>query len=181
MKNFYIAILLSLVVTTSAFADNSGKAYIAADIGRASYIPATIYNDPLMYYVAGGYHFSKRWAAEIGYAKLNNSTTCTLFKCDTFSVSSTQIAVIFSQPLTEQLDLIVKLGQANHSVNESGTGPSAYSNTVSKSSVMYGIGAQYHVSSKVSVRAQYSDYGDLVSTSPTTKATSLTAGVIYNF
>jgi opacity protein-like surface antigen len=190
MKKNNIAMLLSLVVASSAYADDSGKIYIATDIGGVIYTNATtynvasIYNNPLMYNIAFGYHFSRRWAAEIGYAKFNDSTTCGSFNCNTLSISSNQIAAIFSQPLSEQLDLIVKLGQANHSVNESATGilgGSGYSNTASKSSVMYGLGVQYNISSKFSVRAQYTDYGELTSSSSPLKATSITAGAIYNF
>jgi opacity protein-like surface antigen len=50
---------------------------------------------------------------------------------------------------------------------------------VNKSSILYGVGSQYHVSPKVNVRLLYEDYGDFNDTSPSQNLTAFSIGIIY--
>ena len=186
MKKIYIAMLLSLIFATPALADSSGKAYIAADVGRATFVPATIYDNPGMVRIAGGYHFSPLFAAEIGYTKFSDLTAAvrggTSSGTISISTSSLQAVAVARLPLNSTFDLTAKLGMSNNAISAKETGNTTLTNdNFSTTSLMYGVGAQYHVTSQVSVRAQYEDYGALPDSSPTIKLTAFSAGVVYNF
>ena len=184
MKKIYSAILLSLAMTTPALADSSGKVYIAADVGRATFVPATIYDNPNMARIAGGYHFDSMFSAEVGYTKFSNLSyiiTGTTPGILSISTSSLQAVAVARMPLNSTFDLTAKLGFSNNAISAEVTG----NNTLidpnpSKTSLMYGIGAQYHLNSQISVRVQYEDYGDLPDFD-SVNLTAFSAGVMYNF
>jgi OmpA-OmpF porin, OOP family len=179
MKKIAIAALLSAFVATPALADNTGKAYIAADLGSASYSNTSPYPNPGMFRIAGGYHFSPMLAAELGYTGFGDSNVTVGALSGTLSASSVQIALVGSLPLNEKFDLIGKLGMANNTEKE--VVSDGYSATNSQSSVLWGIGAQYHVNTQFSVRAQYEDYGNFNNWTSPMKATTFSLGVAYDF
>lgn len=183
MKKNYIAILLSLMIATPALADNTSKAYIAADVGRGTFVPSSNYDSPSLTRIAGGYHFSKFIATEIGYTKFSDVTTILTSGTFTLSTTSLHAVAIGSYPLTPKFDLTAKLGMSQNTLNGKATGSVTIvgGNPTSTNSVMYGVGVQYHLSSQFSVRGQYEDYGALNSTSPTVNMTAFSAGVMYNF
>lgn len=186
MKKIYIALLLSFMIATPALADNTGKAYIAADVGRAIFVPAIIYDNPAMVRIAGGYHFSPMFAAEIGYTKFSDLTAAvtggTSSGTISISTSSLQAVAVARLPLNSKFDLTAKLGMSNNAISAKATGNITLINSnLSTTSLMYGVGAQYHLNPQFSVRAQYEDYGALPDSSPTIKLTAFSAGVVYNF
>lgn len=175
MKRIAIAALLASFVAAPALAASTGKAYIAGDLGFANYSNVGPYPNPGMVRIAGGYHFSPMLAAEIGYTSFADSN----FGYGTLSASSFQMAGVVSLPLNAKLDLLGKLGLANNSAKE--TNYAGYYASYSQSSLMFGVGAQYHLDSQLSIRAQYEDYGNFQSYSPAMKATTVSMGVAYNF
>ena len=183
MKKINIAILMSLMAASSAYADNTGKAYIAADAGRANFVPTQTYDNPTMIRIAGGYHFSPLLAVEIGYTKFSEVSAYYTSGKITLSTTSLHAVAIGSYPLTPKFDLTAKLGMSQNTLDAKATGNVTIvgGNPTTTSSVMYGVGVQYHVTSKVSIRGQYEDYGALNSTSPTVNMTATSVGVIYNF
>lgn len=179
MKRIAIAALLASFVAAPALAASTGKAYIAGDLGFASYTNAGYFANPGMVRIAGGYHFSPMLAAEIGYTSFADSTYSNWAGSATLSASSFQIAAVGSLPLNAKFDLIGKLGMANNSMKV--TDSTGYYATDSQSSLMFGVGAQYHLDSQLSIRAQYEDYGNFERYSPAMKATTVSLGVAYNF
>jgi OOP family OmpA-OmpF porin len=183
MKKIYIAMLLSLMIATPALADNTRKAYIAADLGRAAYVPAYGFDSTGMARIAGGYHFSQFIAAEIGYTKISDVTAT--YTSGTYAQSTTSLhaVAIGSYPLTPKFDLTAKLGVSQNTTTGKATGGVVITgaNPFITTSVMHGVGVQYHLTSRVSIRGQYEDYGAINSTSPTVNMTAFSAGVMYNF
>lgn len=175
MKKIAIVALLASFVAAPALAANTGKAYVAGDLGFASYSNVGPYPNPGMVRIAGGYHFNPMLAAEIGYTSFADST----FGYGTLSASSFQVAGVLSLPINAKFDLLGKLGMANNSAKE--TNYYGYYASYSQSSLMFGVGAQYHLDSQLSIRAQYEDYGNFQSYSPAMKATTVSLGVAYNF
>jgi OOP family OmpA-OmpF porin len=176
MKRIAIAALLASFVAAPALAaNNTGKAYIAGDLGFATYSNMSPYPNPGMVRIAGGYHFSPMLAAEIGYTSFADST----FGYGTLSASSFQVAGVLSLPLNAKFDLLGKLGLANNSEKE--TVYPGYSASYSHSSILFGVGAQYHLDSQLSIRVQYEDYGDFDNYFKPMKATTVSVGVVYNF
>lgn len=178
MKKIAVAALLSTFIAAPALAANAGRAYVAGDLGLATYTnTAGVYSNPGMLRIAGGFHFNQNVAAEIGYTMFGDTTNSAGI---TLSASSLQFAVVGSLPLNAQFDLIGKLGMANNSEKYSDAwGPLA---TYSHSSLMFGIGAEFHVDRQLSIRAQYEDYGNFDNDYYfPMKATTLSLGAAYSF
>jgi opacity protein-like surface antigen len=180
MKKIAIAVLLSAFVATPAVAaDNTGKYYIAGDLGTTTYSNMSPFPNPGVVRIAGGYHFSPSVAAEIGYSMFGDSTINYGFGSSTLTASSFQIAAVGSLPLSPEFDLIGKLGLSNNSAKITDTFLGSAS--TSQSSLLIGLGAQYHINSQVSMRLLYDNYGKFDNVSPEMKATSVSLGVAYNF
>ena len=176
MKRIVIAaLLLASFVAAPALADNTGKAYIAGDLGFANYSNTSPFSSPGMVRIAGGFHFSPMLAAEIGYTSFGDSSV----GGTTLSASSFQVAAVGNLPLNAKFDLIGKLGIANNSEKYSDAWGTFAS--YSQSSLMFGLGAQYHLDKQLSIRAQYEDYGDFDNYFQPMKATTVSMGVAYNF
>jgi OOP family OmpA-OmpF porin len=178
MKRIVFTALLSVFIATPALADNTGRFYVAGDIGSATYsgLPAG-WSNPNVIRVAGGFHYSPVFALELGYSRFGDSTYH--YAPAVTSASSFQIAAIGRLPLNQQFDLIGKLGLASNVEDYSdATGNAA---SYSRGDLLIGFGAQFNVNSQVSVRALYDNYGKFDKFFPPMKATSLSLGVVCNF
>lgn len=180
MRKIAIVMLLTIFVATPALADNIGKYYVAGDLGSATYSNVSAFPNPKVFRISAGYHYRQKLAAEVGYSVFGDSTAAGVGGSATLSATSFQIAAVSSRPLSTDLDLIIRLGLAYNS----GKATNSLGKSVNNSyyAMVWGLGAQYHVSSQVSVRAQYDDYGQFenVVASPM-KATAVSLGVVYNF
>lgn len=190
MKKVIVASLLSAFVATPALADNTGKFYVAGDIGSASYTNVTVaagtYPNPGMLRIAGGYHFSPTFAAELGISGFGDSVLSSGTSSGTVKASSVQIAAVGSLPLNSRFDLFGKVGIAANKnqidVQTSGVTTASYSS--SQSSLLVGFGAQYHINSQLSVRAQYENFGSFGkfgTTGQDMKVSAFSMGVAYDF
>jgi OOP family OmpA-OmpF porin len=175
MKKIIAAALLSTAFATPAFAEGTGF-YGALDLntwdlsnkGGAS-------NPSTGYRIAGGYHFTPNWGAELGYAASGNGDA----GGQNYDVESTQIAVTGTYPINEQFDIFAKLGYAMNKLK--GDATSGCSNC-SKDDYLYGVGAQYNFNKQFGIRLQYEDIGKVTDTgTDDSKATNYSLGVVYNF
>jgi OOP family OmpA-OmpF porin len=179
MKKIAIISLLSICIAAPALADNTDKPYVAVDLGSATYSNVSPFPNPGMIRIAGGYHFNKYLAGEIGYTKFGDSTFIATGGSATLTASAFQIAAVGSYPLNEQFDLLGKLGITSNKASANNTlGMSINS---SESSVLYGVGAQYHFNSQISVRAQYENYGKFENVSSPMEASTISLGLVFNF
>jgi OOP family OmpA-OmpF porin len=190
MKKIVIVSIVSAFAATPALADNTGHFYMAADLGSASYSNVTVgagtYPNPGMIRIAGGYHFSPIFAAEVGYSRFGDSTITAGTASGTVSASSAQAALVGSLPLTPQFDLIGKIGVASnkHKIDATSSGVTVVSMSSSQNDLLIGLGAQYNFNSQLSMRAQYESFGkfgDFGTTGVAMKASALSVGVAYNF
>jgi len=183
MKKIALITLLSASIATPALADNTGKFYVAGDLGSATYSNIGGWPNPGVVRIAGGYHFSPQVAAEIGYSKFGDSTLTGPGGSGTLSASSFQVAAIGTLPLSTQFDLLGKIGIANNSYNVTGNifGLGFFSGSSSQSDLLVGLGAQFHVNSQVTLRGQYDNYGKFENVSSPMKASSLSVGITYDF
>lgn len=184
MKKIAMIALLYACIATPALADNTGKFYVAGDLGSATYTNMSPFPNPNVLRIAGGYHFSPNLAAEVGYSKFGDSTVNFIGSgTATVSASSFQIAAVGTLPLSPQFDLIGKLGLANNSETDSLTvfGVGSASGSYSQTDLLVGLGAQFHVNQEVSLRLLYDNYGKFDNFSSPMKASSVSVGVVYNF
>lgn len=187
MKKNILAIVLLCSIAVPAFADNTGKYYMAVDLGKASLSNVTIatgvtFPNPGMIRIAGGYHFSPMLAAEVGYSKFGDSTLDFGGSQATLAMSSFHVAAVGTYPLNPQFDLIGKLGLSSNSAKLTGTGALAGINsTDSKTDLLIGFGAQYNINEQASIRAQYESFGAMDSSSTPIKATAFSLGYVHNF
>lgn len=190
MKKLIVALLLSAFVATPALADNTGKYYVAGDFGSARYTNVTVvagtYPNPGMVRIAGGYHFSPALAVELGISGFGDSTLTTGVSSGTITASSFQIAAVGSMPLSSQFDLFGKVGIAanKNQIDVKLSGVTVGSVSSSQSSLLVGVGAQYHINSQFSVRAQYENFGSFGkfgTTGQDMKVSAISMGVAYDF
>jgi OOP family OmpA-OmpF porin len=174
MRKIIAAALISSAFATPAFAegaDGSGF-YGALDTNTWSLNSKAPGQDNLSmgFRIAGGYHFTRNWGAELGYAQSGNGTINGL----DYHVESTQLAAVGTYPLNDQFDLFAKLGVAANKLAGNTTG--------SKNDLLYGVGGQYNFNKQVGVRLQYEDIGK-VSDTPgyDSKASNIALGLAYNF
>jgi opacity protein-like surface antigen len=179
MKKIALVAFLSAVFATPALADNTGKFYGAIDLGSATYNNMSPFPNPGAFRISGGYHYSPVVSAEVGYTKFGDSTITNGFNSATVSASSLQIAAVAAFPLASQFDVLGKFGIAMNSGKATNTfGASA---STSKTDLYFALGAQYHINTQLSVRAQYENMGKFENATNPMSASVISAGVAYDF
>lgn len=195
MKKIAIVALLSAFAATPALADNTGKFYGALDAGRLflnntsqQTTNSNAFPNPGALRIVGGYHYSPMLAVELGYTLVGDAKIISALAELTSQSSARQVAAVGTYPVNTEFDLIGKLGLSMNSNKLTGTGTAAGLNTENSSTtLMYGIGAQYHTSQKFSIRVQYEDFDKSTVSDNLTNATwkvgstMFSAGLVYNF
>ncbi len=189
MKKLAIAALLSVFIATPALADDTGTFYFGADFGVAKCCNLTNYSgypgwsNPAEFSLSGGYHFTPVLAVEMRYSSFGDSNGTVSGGSGgvpaTLSLSSFQIALVGSLPVGEQFDLLGRIGLASNA--EDYSDPVNGYGSYSQSDFTYGLGAQFHVSPQVSLRAMYNNYGKFDNYDPPVKVSSFTLGMVYDF
>lgn len=184
MKKIIFAALLLVSTITVASADNTGKSYVAADLGRAKFTRASTFDSDAfgIVRIAGGHYFNPQFALEAAYVKFGDNVYTGTSGTATFSTHIYQVAGVMSFPLTTEWDLTAKLGIAHKSTKGSATGNVniVNSNPFTLNSITYAVGAQYHLSPSVTLRGQYENFGEYSSGSDV-YITAFSAGVVYMF
>lgn len=182
-----IVVLLSAFIATPAMAESF---YGALDVGQAKAkdactgLPAGVTgckDTATLYRIAGGYQFVPMWGAEVSYAAYGKESAGTLGALsEDWQLSSFQVSGTGTFPLGNAFSLIGKLGIARTEIKLSGGVANV---NATKTSLAYGIGAQYDFTKSVAVRAQYEGLGTVgdANTTGTTKVTLLSAGVVLKF
>ena len=176
-----IAVALFTLFAAPAFAESTGF-YGALDVNTwtLSNKGTGVENPSAGIRVAGGYHFTPNWGAEIGYTESGNGTTS--IPAD-YKITSAQMAVTGTYPVNEQFDLFAKLGYAANKMTGAAT---AGCPDCSKNDFLYGFGAQFNFNKQFGVRLQYEDIGKVADSimagqTDQPKAANISLGVVYNF
>lgn len=186
MKKVLAAAFLSVLVATPALAQSAGKSYLALDVGPASYrgvkVAAGTYPDPGSANFVFGYRFADKVAAEIGYTSFGDSSLVGSGTSATVSASSFHANAVGNYAMSEKFDLLGLIGLANNSQKLAVSTGTTYSG--SATGLMYGLGVQFKINQRFSVRALYRDYGSFGkfgATNGDMTATTFTVGGILNF
>lgn len=177
-----VVVLFSAVIATPVFAADQGMyAGITLGQGTPNVTPSAAALSKKSNFIYGGilgYQLSKNLAAEAqfkGFGKATDVAGNTV-KGDVLSVS-----VVGTLPLTNQFDLLGKLGVASAKTTSSA---GATNLGASRTGVTYGIGAQYNLSSNLGLRLDWDRYAVATSNGGVKtngNATVMTVGAIYKF
>ena len=178
MKKIAIAVLLSVFVAAPALADNTGKFYIAGDLGTATYSNLSPFPNPGKLGFGLGFRISPTIAAELGLTIFGDSIINYGFGQATLSASSFHPAIVGSLPINDQFDLIGKLGIAFNKaeINDTFFGTESASNT----SPMFGFGAQYKINPQFSLRMHYENFGKFENAPDPMSASAFSLGIVIN-
>ncbi|GAB4117325.1 MAG: hypothetical protein Fur0026_05400 [Sideroxydans sp.] len=182
MKSRLMGIALLSALAAPAFAAN--PYYFGLDVGTTSLSNADPFPNPGNVRFSFGSQLNEQFALEIGYTIFGDSVVDYGGGSKlTASGSSFQFAGVGSLPINERISAYGKLGMASNSLDVKSEGPLFTGATVSESKpdLYYGIGLQYKVNDRMSVRGEYTDYGDATSSSPDVGATSFSIGMTYGF
>ncbi len=194
MKKNILALVLLSAIATPAMADNAGKVYVAGNLGTASLVNATVtingipytYVNPGTISFAAGYQFSPNIAAEVGYTSFGDTMLTSTTGEVTLSTNSVTLTALAMYPLTADLDLIGKVGMSSNHATQKATGNLYYtdgtqSKSTSQSDMLFGIGAQYHATSHLRLRAQFENFGKFSGGSAPLAITTFSLGIAYLF
>jgi OmpA-OmpF porin, OOP family len=115
--------------------------YVGASVGRSNYSDA---DNGTGWKVFGGYRFHPNFAAELSYVDLGNSTDAGGLTAKSRGGSLDALGIL---PFGNNFDVFAKVGVADMKV-------SGDVSSGSKASANYGIGATYHFSHTIGVRAE---------------------------
>lgn len=187
MKKNVLAIALLSALSTTAMAEGF---YAAVDAGQSSGKDICTNNPPgvtgcedtaTLFRAAVGTQITPMWGAEVSYGSYGKASAGTFLGISVdWEASGLQISGTGTFPVADAFSLIGKLGIARTDLKVSALGIS-FSET--STNLAFGIGAQYDVTQSVAFRAQYEDLGTVgnSNTTGTTKASLLSAGVVFKF
>lgn len=173
--------LLCLFAATPVLADNSGKIYVGGDLGASTFSNASDFPDPGVIRLVLGVRLGANLAAEAGYSEFSDSSHTYAGSGGRATLSSRayQVVAIGSLPLSSLFDLTGKIGFTQNNGKLSST--AGVNDEYTCNCMILGAGAQYHLSSLITLRLQYDDYGNFYKYSPAIGATAVTLGVLFDF
>lgn len=194
MKSRLMGIALLSVLSAPALA--AQPYYFGVDLGTSSLSNAsgtltsggTTYSytfpNPGNVRFSFGSHLSEQFGLEVGYTIFGDSIVDFGGGSKlTGSASSFQFAGIGTLPVNETISAYGKLGMASNKIDVKSEGSLFTGATVSqsKSNLFYGIGLQYKVNDRMSVRGEFTDYGDASSGNTPLGVSSFSIGMTYGF
>ncbi len=186
--------LVCMLAASSAWAGNIDTAqesgpYVGAALGRTSFsaknlgLPKTGSDESAQASkVYGGYRFSNLVGVEGGYVRLGNAVeTLTVGNASvsqTVKARSLYVAATSRLPLSTDFALTGKAGISFGRASGASLLPASADMTGSKRSLMWGVGAEYQLTSSLAVTADFDHFGQV---SSKVRANLFSAGVRYRF
>ncbi|AQR70637.1 hypothetical protein BZG29_21730 [Janthinobacterium sp. LM6] len=185
MKKQLFAAVVGAALAFPLFAQAEGT-YIGANVGRSEMKlsideAGSTKKSNTGYKAYAGYDFTQNFGAEAGYVDFGKLTTT--FDGDKLDVKSHAfyVAATGTLPLNEQFSLFAKAGVSQNRTKVSVVGENVNDST-NKTSAIFGIGAAYHFDKKLSLVAEYENFGKVANGDDAKlKADMLSIGLRYKF
>ena len=140
------------------------------------------------YKIFGGYRFSQTWAAEVAYADLGKASVTFPGGNGSGKATSWSMAAVGTWPLTGSFGLLAKLGASFNKLETSFNCAGCANASKNKTDLLWGVGATYSFTPRVSARLEWEDYGKFGEAVQATgnqtgraKADMLSASVVFSF
>lgn len=183
MKKNILALVFLAVTAAPALAEDAGKRYVGFGYGSANFRNTSPSSSPSVFRFLTGYRYNPMLAMEFDYSMFGNFTVGNGVGSASVAASSFQIAAVGTLPVSQDFDLIGKIGLArNIAVGRGGvTIPGRSGDSIGHNDLFFGLGAQYHVTPRVDLQALYYNYGKFENAASPIKASSVSLGMIYNY
>lgn len=200
-----MASILGVMVSAPVFAAEN-KPYVAFDIGRTAFgddantpclriagtAGASCKKSATAYRLAAGYHFTRNFGVEAGYADFGKSriagTVGGVLSSGSIGATAFELVGTGALPVLDKLSLTAKAGVA--SINTKGTatgglvgGTVLAASSVRKTNFVWGIGAEYALTPTVSLRGNFEDLGTVGNATMigSHKLTVISGGAVFKF
>ncbi len=175
MKKVLAASLISALFAAPAMAAVPGG-YVALDLQNWSTTNNGSLGNPAMgLRVGGGYRFTENWGVEVNYAQSGKSSSVL---GQDYKITALQLAATGTYPINPMFDVFAKVGVSANKAEFSISVPNN-----SKTSVMFGVGAQYNINQQWGVRLMYENLGDTTNFPGGNQisASTFSLGAVYAF
>ena len=174
MNTKILLIALLSVFSSPVFSEHMYGSFSLGTASESDLISAGQTASGMSYSLLFGFHINKNFAYEVGYTSLFSSASVANAATKK-TLRGIEVAGVGNYPVDEQFSIFARLGYANMDPSYS-SGP-VVENLVGFD---YGLGAQYDINQKISVRAGYNIY-NFTSHSGDSIVNNTYASVQYNF
>jgi OOP family OmpA-OmpF porin len=158
LKKIMFVAMLTAIFISSTYAKEK-KAYVGLSLGQSDYSDTDSgLSKPIGYDIFVGYKFNKYVALEGEFRDFGKAKKTENLVETSYTLTEAGISVIGSYPINK-VSLFAKLGMHSWILNYENTGPGfSRTGTESGTNMFYGIGADYEITKRVSVRLDYNKY-----------------------
>jgi OOP family OmpA-OmpF porin len=180
MMKSILALVVLAAVSVPAMAEDAGNRYFGAAAGTAIFSNTSPSTNTNVFSIISGYHFNPLLAVEIDLSVFGNFTVGNGVSSSTVTGNSLQIPLVGYLPVSQDFDLIGKIGLAMNNSTSSTTLPGQADPNLTQYDVFVGLGAQYNINPEFSLLALYDNYGRFENTASPINASSFTLGLVYH-
>lgn len=184
MKKQFIVALIGSAFAIAAQAENT---YVGVNVGKSeqkiSVEEGSIDESATGYKLYAGYNFNKTFGAEAGYVDFGDADFTDGSDSVTIRTKSFYIAGTATLPVNNEFALFAKAGIARNRAKATVTfDDETESDSVNRTSAIFGLGASYSVAKNMSLVAEYEYFGKVAKEEGiNVKADLLSIGLRYKF
>ncbi len=187
MKTSFIAALIAAAVAFPVAAQ-AQSTYVGVSVGQAKQKvevdAGSLKESDTSYKLVAGYNFDKNFGIEAGYVDLGNAEMKRFGTVES-KAKSLYVAATATLPVNNEFSVFAKAGVAANDVDLTvKVGGATLSDSASRSSAMFGLGASYSFTPNLAVVAEYENFGKIAkgeSDNLNVKADMWTIGLRYKF
>jgi OOP family OmpA-OmpF porin len=180
-------LVLALLAASCAIPAFAGDIYAGASIGavqqKLSADGVSSSENTTGFKLFTGYQFTPVFGAEVGYAQFGDASESDGTDGFSFKPSAVYVAATGTWALTNEVAAFAKLGVArDHTKIGATLDGTTYSGSANETSALIGVGVSYALNTKVSITAEYENFGKaLKGDGGSLKISQVSIGARYKF